>query len=174
MTTKKVTEPAVETDGDVEALTAVPDTVELQSGTVVRVNRIRTRETFSLLKILSVGLGPALLDILGGDDDDDSEEAFTGKMLGAVVAAIPDAEDETMEFILRIVSPIDLIEKPRTKEQRNVNDTLYVELYEELENPELEDTISILENVIRREAPHFRALGKRLMTLLPTVAPKKK
>jgi hypothetical protein len=153
MTTPKAKKSAETANVDVETLTSATESDELTltSGSVVRVHRIRTRETFALLKILTRGVGPILGEL---SFDRDDPEAFAGQMISLVVLAIPDAEDETIEFLQRMVSPVNPADNDRVTE--------------ELSNPELEDTIAIIEKVIRNESSHMLALGKRLAALFGT------
>ena len=96
---------------DIDAIAAEPQELTLESGFPIKVLRIRTRATMSLLKILTRGAGEALMAIRVGSDT--SQDEFVGTLLGAVVMSIPEAEDETVEFINRIVEPAKLIDKPR-------------------------------------------------------------
>jgi hypothetical protein len=117
-----------------------------------------------LMKILTRGGGAALQDIdfTGGQD-----EAAVA-LLGAVIFSIPEAEDETIEFVKSMVSPVGLIADPRSKPEHEVNDGLWESLNERFENPELDDLVTVLEVVIKTEAPHLIALGKRLALLVKT------
>lgn len=162
-TAPETEEVPVEVNKDVEILAAEPGVVELSSGSVVRVNPMKTRELLKLLKIFTVGAGALISEVSFNTED---EEAFTGQLIGLLINAIPEAEDETIDFILSMVTPVDLIEKPRTKEQRAHNDALVRDLYEELgNNPELEDSLDIIVAIIERETPNMLALGKRLTAL---------
>ena len=88
-------------NNDVDAILAEPQILTLESGLPINVLRIRTRATMSLLKILTRGAGEALATIRFGEGT--SQEEFTGQLLGAVILSIPEAEDETIEFIQRVV-----------------------------------------------------------------------
>lgn len=160
MTTKKDTT----VSADVDAITAEPEELTLSDGFGISVKRIRTRETFKLMKIITRGVSGSIGSLLFSDED--SEEAFTGALLGAVIVAIPEAADESIDFIRAMVEPSKLIENPRTKPERESNDEQFERLYLALENPELEDLVTILERIIKNEAPQIRALGNRLALLL--------
>lgn len=170
MPTKRTTQKdtAVETaPKDVETIAPEPDVVELSSGSVVRVKPIKTRETFALLKIVSRGAGPILAEVAFNREDQD---AFASQMIGLIVMAIPEAVEETIEFVQIMCEPVkDFIEQPRTKEQRKHNEELLTALYEELENPELDDLIAIVSAIAINEAPHMMALGKRLAALFEKI-----
>ncbi len=153
---------------DVDTLTAEAEPLELTSGLTVSVKRIRTRETFKLMRILTRGVSGSIGSLLMAGNDD--EESFTGALLGAVIVAVPEAEDEAIDFIQAMVEPAKLIQDPRTKPERESNQEQYDRLARELQNPELEDTIVIIERVVRNEAPQIRALGNRLALLLKTQA----
>ena len=152
---------------DIDALAAEPKDLTLESGFPIKVLRIRTRATMSLLKILTRGAGDVLTQVKFGDGI--TQEEFTGTLLGAVVLSIPEAEDETIEFLNRVVEPAKLIDKPRlspgdiewNQEQEDI-------LRAELQDPSLDDLVTILSEIIKIEGPHVMALGKRLAALLPT------
>lgn len=152
---------------DIDAIAAEPKELTLESGFPIKVLRIRTRATMSLLKILTRGAGEALMAIRVGADT--SQDEFVGTLLGAVVMSIPEAEDETVEFINRIVEPAKLIDKPRlTPGDIEWNQDQEDLLRAELRDPSLDDLITIVEEVVKIEGPHIMALGKRLAALLPT------
>lgn len=148
---------------DIEALVADAGLVTLTSGTQVRVERLRVRQMMRLLRIVTRGAGPLLTEMEFSRQD---MEDFAGQLLGVVMISIPEAEEETVDFIKSMVLPVDLIDDPRSAPEREINAEKQARLNAELDNPEIEDLFVILEHVIRVEAPHFVSLGKRLATLL--------
>lgn len=153
-------------NSDVEALTSETETefVTLTNNQEVSINRLKTRETLKLLKILTRGVSGSIGSLLMATDD---QEEFVGNLLGAVIIAFPEAEDETLDFIMSMVTPKGIIEDPRTKPEREANEEKWTRLSNLFEgNPELDDTVTVLEAVIRNEAPHIKALGNRLALLL--------
>lgn len=148
---------------EIDTLDPQPTPLALASGTKIEVERLRTRQLMKLLRILTRGAG----DLLGSlsIDAETSTEEFAGQLIGAVVISIPEAEDETIEFIQAMVSPLGLV-PVRTKGDREYNAKIGEALYEELQNPELDDLVTIIEQVVRNEAEHILALGKRLAVLL--------
>jgi hypothetical protein len=151
-----------ETDTDLIASESGP--VTLVSGRQVNVERLRTRQTMRLMKILTRGGGAALADIDLSSGDQDAAVA----LLGAVIFSIPEAEDETIDFVRSMVTPVGLVADPRSRPEIEVNDALFANLADEFENPELDDLVTVLERVIKVEAPHLIALGKRLALLVKT------
>lgn len=150
---------------DIDTLASEPsDIITLQSGFQVRVERLKTRQMMSLLKILTRGLGGAIGSILYSEDT--GAEEFAGQLLGSMLVSIPEAEEETIEFIQRMVSPGNLIEDPRTKAEQGSNAEKFVRLSEELQNPELDDLLLIATRIVEVEAPHIQALGKNLAVLV--------
>lgn len=149
---------------DVKILSPEPDVVELSSGSVVRVKPIKTRETFALVRILTRGAGSVLTDF---EFDRENPEVFQRQIITLLVMAIPEAEDEAIEFVQLMVEPTDpsWVARPKTKEQRKNNEALLTDLYEELENPEVDDLVSIIVAIVTNEAEHLLALGKRLVPL---------
>lgn len=156
MTTSKI-----ETETDV--IEAEPTALVLSSGLPVEVERLRTRQTMRLLKILTRGAGFALSDLSQARVDGDG---FMETFLLTVVLAIPEAEEETVAFVRSMVTPVGLIDDPRTQAEHEVNANLIARVDAEFENPDLDDLVAVLERVVRVEGPHLQALGKRLAVLL--------
>jgi hypothetical protein len=167
------TEASVEAAPDVEEPTTgqssldrldpLPETLALQSGLEVNVLPLKTRQFFKMLRIVTRG-GANVLQAMNLSTDV-TDEAFAAQLLGIIVFSIPEAEDEAVAFIQAMVEPV-------RDEDREKFDA-------EMTNPELEDTVSILEVVMRREGSDLKALGKRLMSMMRTaekagVAPKTK
>lgn len=154
-------------NNDVDAILAEPQILTLESGLPINVLRIRTRATMSLLKILTRGAGEALATIRFGEGT--SQEEFTGQLLGAVILSIPEAEDETIEFLRRVVEPANLRTGSRlTAGDREWNSDQEALLAAELEDPSLDDLVTIVSEIVKVEGPHIMALGKRLAAILPT------
>lgn len=154
-------------NNDVDAILAEPQQITLESGLPINVLRIRTRATMSLLKILTRGAGEALATIRFGEGV--SQEEFTGQLLGAVILSIPEAEDETIEFINRVVEPANLHTGTRlTAGDKEYNADQEAILAAELDDPSLDDLVTILSEIVKIEGPHIMALGKRLAAILPT------
>jgi len=149
---------------DIDLIASEGGPVTLLSGRQVNVERLRTRQTMRLMKILTRGGGAALTDI----DFSGGEDSAAVALLGAVIFSIPEAEDETIDFVRSMVTPVGLIRDPRSKPEIEVNEGLFEAISEEFENPELDDLVTVLERVIVVEAPHLIALGKRLALLVKT------
>lgn len=157
MTTKKPAET------ELTALQGEGDTITLTSGTEIRVERLRTRQLFKFVRILTSGAGQILASLNLSRDQDPAE--FAGQLIALTVIAIPEAEDEAIEFIRSLVTPVGLVDA-KTKADREKNIELIESVYEELENPELDDVIAIFEKVIEAEAEHIQALGKKIISLI--------
>lgn len=150
---------------ELRALDPVPETVTLGSGTVVHLEPLRSRQFFKFLRIVTHGALP-IAGRGGLFEGDPSVEEFVGRLVSLVVLSIPDAEDETIDFIHSMCKPAGLIEGRRlSKQDQERNAALWAALDEELDNPELDDLVSIIEAIVRREAEDIQALGKRLMAM---------
>jgi hypothetical protein len=151
---------------DIDTVASDPSPLVLSSGLAVNVERLKTRQLMRLMKILTRGPGPALADLdfsnLGNNEE------FAGQLLATVVFSIPEAEEETVDFVRSMVTPARLIEDPKTKAEFGSNEEAFERLFREMDNPEIDDLVSVLEIVIRTEAPHLVALGKRLALLIKT------
>lgn len=152
------------TTNDPDIILSEPVPLTLSNGLEIEVERLRTRALMSLLKILTYGAGEALLNLRVTDDT--SEEDFTGALLGAIIFAIPEAENETIEFINRMVVPAGL-RATKTKEDIAHNVALDAQLRDALSDPDLTDLFLIVSEIVKREAPHIRALGKQISVLFP-------
>lgn len=148
---------------DTDPILSDPKPLTLVSGLEINVERLKTRQMMRLMRILTRGAGDALTGMKIDGDTDAAE--FTGQLLAAVVFSIPEAEDETVDFVRSMVSPVGIVARPN-KEQREQNETLLMRLDSEFQNPEPEDLITVLEKVVEVEAPHLVALGKRVAALL--------
>lgn len=148
---------------DADVVAPAPVIVTLESGNQAEIVPLRTRQFFKLLRILTSGAGDAILDLKLDPEDEDM--AFATKLIATFGFAIPAAENEAIDFIQSMCKPVGLIERPASqlnKQDKERNDELWYRLIAELSNPELGDTLSILEAVITRETPNLKALGKRL------------
>lgn len=147
---------------DIDTILGDPKSVTLASGSKVNVQRLKTRQLLRLLRVLTRGVGPALTEFNFGGE----QSGLTQQILGMVLMSIPEAEDETVDFILSMVTPEGFNESPKSDADRKKNEDLFHAMAKELDNPELDDLITIMEVVIQAETPHIVALGKRLATLL--------
>lgn len=150
------------TSPEMVALASEPDQVVLSDGTTVLVGRLRTREFLKLLRILTRGAyyllrDPEALTIRDGQD----AKEWGQRLLTALVMALPEAEDETVEFLRAMVSPTGLAPGV-SKEERTSNEKARQELSDRLANPDLDDTFSILEKIVDAESDDLVALGKRV------------
>lgn len=148
---------------DVETLSPSPDTITLESGLVVRVEHLKTRGMFKLLKIITRGGGPILMQM---PLDFSDTEAFVQQFLAVTLMAVPEAEQEAVEFIRAMITPAELVENPKTKAEKQKNEDLIERLVSETDDPEIGDTFEIITKIVQNEAPNIAALGKRLAATL--------
>lgn len=150
-------------DTEIDRLDPVPETATLQNGIEVRILDLRTRQLFKLLRIVTHGAGQAFIQ--SNLDFSDDSGVFLQKLVTLVMFSIPDAEQEAIEFLQSMVEPADLVDKdPKqlSKAERDKNIALWTELNQEIWNPEPQDTIELIEVIVRREAKDIQALGKRI------------
>jgi len=154
-------------ESELDRLDPEPAIVTLTSGFVLEIVRLRTRQFFRLLRVLTHGAGPAMMR--AGLDFKDNPGEFASKLVVLVVMSIPDAESEAVAFLQSMCKPAGLVDKPESqlsKPQAAENKALWDKFNEALFNPPLEDTIDLIEAVVRQEAPELQALGKRLEGML--------
>lgn len=141
--------------------------VKLESGMLVTIEEMRTRQFLRMLKIVTRGALPLISDpAMLRISDDVSKEVFTARIISLLLAAFPEAEDETISFLQSMVSPHGLIEKSVLQESDIVaNKKKWAELDAELANPRLGDTVTLIEAIVQREASDLQALGKRIAAM---------
>lgn len=154
------------TNLDLEALSTEPLQVTLSNGLEVSIERLRTRQLFRLLKVVTRGAAPILSELAFSADTPETE--FVSKLLGVILVSVPEAEDEAIDFIRSMVAPANLVSPERSKDDKQKNLEAWQELDTALINPELEDTFNIIRLVVSTEAPHIQSLGKQLAALLPS------
>lgn len=153
-------------DSELDRLDAEPAVVKLSTGYEVGLQRLKTRQFFRLLKVLTRGVGPAMLQSLNFSDD---PEGFGRNLLAMTVMAIPEAEQQFIEFLQSMCKPVGMHEpdgRQLTKKEREENSDLITELVEELNNPELDDLLDLAEAIVKAESADIQALGKRVAGLL--------
>jgi hypothetical protein len=83
--------------------------------------------------------------------------------------AIPEAEQAAIGFLQSMCQPAGLTDKPASqldKQQKEDNQALWETFNREMFNPAPDDTLDLIETIVRREAPELQSLGKRLRGLL--------
>ncbi|WNN95011.1 tail assembly chaperone [Microbacterium phage Magritte] len=155
-----------ETDSDI--ILAEGSTVKLVSGLEVKILRLRTKALLALLRILLRGTS----DILFSGKLDPNDEGFQQQLMFAVLFSIPEGPEETLDFLRAMVEPAQLRQTGRiTKGDESWNEDLWNQLADELEDPDIEDLLDIVVAIVRSEAPHIQALGKKLTGLVKTLGP---
>ncbi len=151
---------------EIDKLDPIPETLTLRSGIQVQLESLKARQFFKLLRIITHGALPGMQAAgLFSTEDLDPDE-FLGRLLSVTLLSIPDAEDETIEFIKSMVYPVGLIERRGlNKQDVERNTILWQGLDEVMDNPDLDDVVSIIEAVVKRESDDIQALGKRLASM---------
>lgn len=153
---------------EIDRLSPVPLTLTLRSGVQADVQRLKLRQLFKLLRIITRGGAdylPALREAFMETDEDERGEAVGVQLVAITLLALPEAENEACEFLRAVVEPHGLPEG-KDKATRAVQEQKYDELNKELINPDLEDVMTILEAVIATEKHDLAALGKRIGTAI--------
>lgn len=149
---------------DVRSIEHEPKSLVLGSGLYIEIQPLKLIQFFKLLRIVSHGAGQNILSL--NFNPNLSEEEFAIQLLSIIAFSVPDAEDETLEFIHSMTKPVGLIEnRELNKLDKERNQELWAQYNAALENPELEDFIIILEAIVKNEAEDLKASGKRLMAM---------
>lgn len=154
-------------ENEIDRIDPPPATLTLACGIEVSILPLRTRQLFKMMRIITHGAGQALQN--AGLDFSDEPAVFMQKLVSIVLFSIPDAEQETIEFVQAMVEPDGLVDKqPRdlNKQERERNVELWTALNLELWNPDPGDMIDLVENIIQREAKDIQALGKKIGRLI--------
>ncbi len=152
---------------EMSAILPEDERVKLSSGTFVLLESLKMRQFFRLMRIVTHGAGPAIARM--NFDVNGSAEEFTQQLVTLILFAIPDAEDETVDFLMSMVKPDGLIEnRALNKADKERNSELIENLRKELDNPEPEDFVTLIESIVKREAGDLQALGKRVVKMFQT------
>jgi hypothetical protein len=154
-------------ESELDRLDPQPVLCKMSTGFELEIVRMRTRQFFRLLRVLTHGAGPALMQ--AGLDFKAEGSEFASKLLVLVVMSIPDAEGEAVQFLASMCKPAGEVSKPAsqlTKQEAEANKALWEQFGEEMHNPELTDTIDLIEIIVTQEAPELQALGKKLQKIL--------
>lgn len=158
-------------DSELDRLDPEPVTHKLTTGFAVEVQRLKTRQLFRFLKILTHGAGPALMQ--SSLNFDEGADVFGQRLLALMVVSIPDAESDAIAFLSSMCEPAGITKrrpgKQFTKQETEDNRVLFERFTEEFFNPDIDDTVDLIEIIIKREAPEIQALGKRLAGLMEMV-----
>lgn len=152
---------------ELDALDPSSEQLKLSTGAFIELEALRSRQFFKLLRIVTHGALPMVRDfsVFRFSADMDPVE-FGTRLLSLMVMSIPDAEEETLEFIRSMCKPVGLIERRgMNKADVERNTELWVAFEQQLQNPEIDDLITIVEAIVRREAADIQALGKRLTAM---------
>ena len=146
---------------EIEVLDGDGVSVTLVSGFQVNLLPMKTRQFFRLLRILTAGASPELVGVIL------TGEAPVELMVAGLLTSIPEAENQTIDFLVSMVEPIGIKKGFNlSKEDKEANDELWNEVAKELTNPEIEDSLVLVEAIVKNEAKHVESLGKRLRAML--------
>jgi hypothetical protein len=158
-------------DSELDRIDPEPVEVKLSTGFTVEIARMKTRQFFRLLRVLTHGAGPALtqsqLDFAGDPGE------FGRKLLTLIVMSIPDAESEAIMFLSSMCRPAGLTDKQQsqmTKQETEANQAAWDKYGAELHNPELTDLLDLIEVIVKAEAGELQALGKKLQRTMDLFA----
>ena len=160
----------VTSEDEMERLDPVPDTYTFADGTTVAIERLKTRQFFKLLRIITHGGMDALQSIRL--DPRQGTEVFTENLIALLIFAVPESEDETIEFLRamvvpqQVVVPDDVPPSSVAKVADNLRIAAKAKVDAEFTNMGLDDLLGLVEVIIRREAPELKALGIRLADTL--------
>lgn len=123
----------------------------LIEGIPATVKRLKAKEFFALLRILTNGMGANIANVDFGSDKEEVKAHF----LGLFIAAVPNAADEFVDFLHLVV-------EPKNSQQTG-------ELNRAMVNPELETVIDVLTVVAEQEAPDIADLVGKAQAALKKI-----
>jgi hypothetical protein len=130
--------------------------ITLSTGLEVEIRPLKLREFLKLLKVITRG-GASIMGNVNLDFND--TDAFVQELLAIILFAVPEAEDEVVEFLEAIVKPTGLVGDIQKDSDKM---TLLVNTFD---NPEIEDVIDVITLLVRTEGRDLQALGKRLRAM---------
>lgn len=156
---------------ELDALSPDVEVLELTTGFPLEIVRMQTRQFFRLLKVITHGAGPKLIQ--EGLDFEAAPEVFGARLMMIIAMSIPDAEQETIDFLQSVSQPSGLVgglygKQPSqmSKQELQEDNALWGRFREEMFNPDPMDTLAIIETLVTREAADVQALGKKLKAML--------
>jgi hypothetical protein len=165
----------VDTGSEVDRLVPGTEDLELTTGFVIEITRMKTRQFFRLLKVITHGAGPKMIES-GLDFGADAGE-FAKRLAALVALSIPDAEQETIAFLQSMCQPKGVVggiygkQPSAMSKQETENDArLWADFQREMFNPDPLDTFNLVERIVRREASDLQGLGKRMAALFELAA----
>ncbi len=150
-------ETAVTPTEELDEIDKTPSGKVTIEGHECEIRRIRTREVFTVMKILTAAnqTGQIISSALDGED----EEELGQELMAGLIVAIPYAEDEFIGLLSR------LVEHPADPEAAVI-------VLAELENPSLETTMLIVQAIVEQEAGELLRLGKQARSWWEIAGPK--
>lgn len=132
------------------AANADENVITLEDGMQVELVPLKTRQAFALFRIVLKGTyqGNALLAAIAQQGSD----GLVGKVAMSAALSVPDADDEAIEFLQSIVKPVHQEQSSKVRDY--------------LENPSLDDLVTILHALTVKEAPHVADLSRQLTAML--------
>ena len=103
-------------ESELDRLDPQPVLCKMSTGFELEIVRMRTRQFFRLLRVLTHGAGPALMQT-GLDFKADGAE-FASKLLVLVVMSIPDAESEAIQFLTSMCRPAGVTQSAASRSGR--------------------------------------------------------
>lgn len=135
---------------DLEAI--LPEATELLvEGIPAAVRRLKAKEFFALLRVLTNGMGPGIANVDFSKDRDE----MAGQFVGLLLSAVPNAAEEFTQFLTLVVEAKD----PKQN----------AALQKCMANPELETMIDVLTVVAEQEAPDLQSLVGKAQAALKKI-----
>lgn len=145
--------PAQEENLPTETEALLPEPSEpftLSDGSVVLIKPLNLKEFLVMMRIITRG---AAVAFNGGISINPDSPTFVQDFVSLFIFAVAEAEYEAAEFLRVMVYPSE-----DNDENNQKLDVL-------MSNPSLEDTLTIINYIIAKNAPNIKSLGKRLGTL---------
>lgn len=120
-------------------LLPTPETLEID-GIPAKVNRLKSREFLTLIRVMTKGLGPGIRDVRFTG----SEEEMGVQMTALLILAIPSAIDEFGQFLLSVVDAKDPSDRGR--------------LHDAMVNPDIEVLLNVITILVEQEKDDFASL----------------
>lgn len=123
----------------------LPQNVQMElNGIKCEVKRLKAREFFQLIGIVTNTLGANAAEIFGRMEEKKDDDDFGAELVGVILVAVPLAMEPFLRLVRDIVEPLDKADTD--------------ELDEYLWNPEPGDVLDIIDGVLENEKDNLQSL----------------
>lgn len=137
-----------DSNAEVDEILQRPTGVVVIDGVECDILRLKTRETFVLLRVLTLG-GTSADMIASIFEKDKPLERMAQELMASLIVTLPNAETDVLHLIRHM-----------TGRREGTSDADWYKVQQSLTNPEIETTMEVIQQVVWQEAGELARLGK--------------